>query len=233
MVLFVIAAIFLGRWQWDRTQSILAAERAAISAAIPVEEVFSDPASAQAETVPDEGIGRPVTLTGEYLPDQQVVVTSRVHDGQPGVWVVTGLRLTDGRTAAVLRGWLPTADAPGAAAPVGPVTVSGILQPDETFYADAASAPGTVAAIARDRLASEWQTTLLPGFTVLASQDPATDPAPVPVQPTVQTADVPFPLQNFAYAFQWWIFAAFAIVVYVRWLYIDSQRVDDDAATVE
>lgn len=233
MVLFVIAAIFLGRWQWDRTQSILAAERAAISAAIPVEEVFSEPGSVQAADVPDEGIGRPVVLTGEYLPDQQVVVTSRVHDDRPGVWVVTGLRLTDGRTAAVLRGWLPSADAPGAQAPTGPVTVSGILQPDETFYADAASAPGTVAAIARDRLASEWQTTLLPGFTVLEEQDPNTDPAPVPVQPTVQTADVPFPLQNFAYAFQWWIFAVFAIVVYVRWLYIDAQRVDGDAAMVE
>ena len=233
LVVFVIAAILLGRWQWDRTQTILAAERAAISAAIPLAEVFAEPGAAQAAAVPDEGIGRPVTLTGEYVPDQQVVVTNREHDGQPGVWVVTGLRLSDGRTAAVLRGWLPTADAPGALAPSGQVTVVGILQPDETFYANASSPPGTVAAIARDRLATEWQTTLLPGFTVLASQEPAASPAPVPVQPTVQTADVPFPLQNFAYAFQWWIFAVFAVVVYGRWLYVDAQRVGDDAAMAE
>ena len=83
LVVFVIAAILLGRWQWDRTQTILAAERAAISAAIPLAEVFAEPGAAQAAAVPDEGIGRPVTLTGEYVPDQQVVVTNREHDGQP------------------------------------------------------------------------------------------------------------------------------------------------------
>ena len=36
---------------------------------------------------------------------------------------------------------------------------------------------------------------------------------------------MPFPLQNFAYAFQWWIFALFAMVVYARWLYVDAQGV--------
>ncbi len=36
--------------------------------------------------------------------------------------------------------------------------------------------------------------------------------------------------KNFAYAFQWWILAIFAVVVYVRWLYVDAQRVGDDAA---
>jgi cytochrome oxidase assembly protein ShyY1 len=46
--------------------------------------------------------------------------------------------------------------------------------------------------------------------------------APEPAAPTVQTADVPFPLQNFFYAFQWWIFAAFAVVVYLRWLWLDA-----------
>jgi cytochrome oxidase assembly protein ShyY1 len=43
----------------------------------------------------------------------------------------------------------------------------------------------------------------------------------------VQTADVPFPLQNFFYAFQWWIFAAFGLVVYIRWLWIESRPVDE------
>ena len=40
----------------------------------------------------------------------------------------------------------------------------------------------------------------------------------------MQTADVPFPLQNFFYAFQWWIFAAFGVAVYLRWLWIESRR---------
>jgi surfeit locus 1 family protein len=229
LVVFAVAAVFLGRWQWQRTQSILAAERAAVSAAIPVEEVFTPDRDVVPTQLPDEGIGRPVILTGEYLPRTQVYVVNREHDAQPGVWVVTGLQLVDGRVAAVLRGWLPSAEDPGAAVPTGQVVVTGILQPDETFYADAASLPGTVASIAHDRLAELWGTTVLPGFTVLAGQEPATDPAPIPVQPTVQTADVPFPLQNFAYAFQWWIFAAFAMVVYGRWLYVEAQRLDAEA----
>ena len=50
-----------------------------------------------------------------------------------------------------------------------------------------------------------------------------------PVPPTVQTSDVPFPLQNFFYAFQWWIFAGFGVVVYLRWLWLESAQVDEDA----
>ena len=45
--------------------------------------------------------------------------------------------------------------------------------------------------------------------------------------PTVQTADVPFPLQNFFYAFQWWIFGAFAVAFYLRWLWLEAHRSDD------
>ena len=47
---------------------------------------------------------------------------------------------------------------------------------------------------------------------------------PVPVPPTVQVGDVAFPLQNFFYAIQWWVFALFAVVVYARWLYLDAKK---------
>jgi cytochrome oxidase assembly protein ShyY1 len=57
-----------------------------------------------------------------------------------------------------------------------------------------------------------------------ATQD-ATDPLIVP--PTVQVGEVPFPLQNFFYAIQWWVFAAFAMFVYARWLYLDAKRPSD------
>jgi cytochrome oxidase assembly protein ShyY1 len=218
---FVALAIMLGRWQWDRTQTILAAERAAIAEPIPVQELFPD---ADATEVPVEGIGRPVRAEGDYEPDLQAAVTDRLHEGQAGVWIVTGLRLDDGRVVAVLRGSLPSATSPGATAPSGRVGVTGVLQPDEAFYADAASDPGAVASIAHDRLAEMWQADVLPGFVVLATQEPPDLPAPLPVAPTVQTADVPFPLQNFFYAFQWWVFAAFGIAVYLRWLWLESRR---------
>ncbi len=225
MVLLVVGTVFLGRWQWERTQSILAAERASRSQPIPVREVFPADRSVAPTDLPDDGVGRPVTATGTYDPALQVAVTSREHDGRPGVWIVTGLRLDDGSTVAVVRGWLEAAHSPGAAVPSGPVLVTGILQPDEQFYADAVNAEGTVVAIAHDALATLWRVPLLPGFVVLQSQQPESAPAPLPVQPTVQTADVPFPLQNFVYAFQWWLFGVFTVAVYLRWLWLESRPV--------
>jgi surfeit locus 1 family protein len=228
LLLLIAAAVMLGRWQWERTQTILAAERASVAQPIPVQDVFGDSDGAPTE-VPAEGIGRPVTVTGAYAEGMQTLVTSRELDGNPGVWVVDGVDLGDGTVAAVLRGWLPDGESPGAAPPSGDITVTGILHPDETFYADALSEPGTAVSIAHDRLAQQWQATVLPGFVVLASEDPSTSPAPIPVPPTVQTSDVPFPLQNFFYAFQWWIFAGFGVAVYLRWLWVESHRVEDDA----
>jgi cytochrome oxidase assembly protein ShyY1 len=48
----------------------------------------------------------------------------------------------------------------------------------------------------------------------------------------VQTADVPFPLQNFFYAVQWWIFAAFGLVFYLRWLWIEAGRQPEDTEPI-
>ena len=219
-LVLVAAAVFLGRWQWDRTQSILAAERAAASQAVPIEQALP----AGKADLPDEVIGQPVTLTGTYEPSMQVAVTNRELAGNPGVWIVTGLRLGDGRVAAVLRGWVASADEAAAAVPTGPVTVTGVLQPDEPFYADAATAPGTVASIASARLSTLWSQPVLPGYVTLTSELPPRNAAPAPVPATVQTGDVAFPLQNFVYAFQWWLFALFAIVIFLRWLLLEARE---------
>ena len=220
LVALIVAAILLGRWQWDRTQSILAAERAAASVAVSVEKALGD---SDAE-LPAESIGRPVTATGEFDPDRQVVVTNRSLDGEAGVWVVTGLRLADGTLVPVLRGWTSPDDTVSRAVPSGPVEVAGVLQPDEVFYTDAPVTTDEIASISQASLESAWGENVPPGFVVLAAQRPSVTPAPAPVPPTVQTSDVPFPLQNFFYAFQWWIFAAFGIFLYLRWLRIEAGR---------
>jgi cytochrome oxidase assembly protein ShyY1 len=41
---------------------------------------------------------------------------------------------------------------------------------------------------------------------------------------------VAFPLQNFVYAFQWWLFGVFALGVYGRWLWLESRSEEDVAA---
>lgn len=219
LILLMVAATLLGRWQWDRTQSILAAERAAAAQPIDVAQAVG-----AGDDLPAESIGRPVFASGTYDPARQVLVANRLLEDMPGSWVVTGLRLSDGLLVPVLRGWIAPGDDAAAAVPVGPVTVEGVLQPDEIFYADAPVEPGSVAAISQSSLGRAWGEPVPPGYIVLAEQEPTVDPAPVPVPATVQTADVPFPLQNFFYAFQWWIFAAFGLFLYLRWLRIEARR---------
>lgn len=213
----VVACVLLGRWQYEQTFNIVQAERYAQSQPVEVEQVVTS------DGLPDESIGRPVTATGSYLPAGQVSILQRSLDGEPGVWILTPLELPSGAIVGVLRGWLPSAQSPGAEPPSGRVEVNGLMHPDEPFYADAVTDPGTALAISSERLREAWGAQTLDGFIMLTGQQPTSEPAPRPVPATVQTADVPFPLRNFVYAFQWWVFAAFALVVYGRWLWLDAR----------
>lgn len=221
LIALVIGAVFLGRWQWDRTQAILAAERAALSEPIPVSEVLASPVT---DPLPNEAIGRPVTVMGTYDSTRQVLVANRALDDRAGVWVVTGLRTGEGLLIPVLRGWVSGSDDGATTIPDGEIEVTGVLQPDEVFYADAAPVDGQIVAISQSALTSLWAEDLPQGYVVLQAQTPATAPAPMPVPPTIDVADVPFPLQNFFYAFQWWIFAAFGVFLYLRWLRIEARK---------
>ncbi len=215
LAVFVIATVLLGRWQWDRTQGILEAERAAKAQRAPIEQVL--PSSST--DVPADAVGHRVTLSGRWLPAAQVAVLNREGDGKPGVWIVTALRLDSGPCVAVVRGWLPTATSPGSEAPSGPVNVDGVVQLDEKFYTSAVTSPGTIASLAN--LSAALGQPVIPGHVVLTDEQPAATPAPVPV-PVIVSTDVPFPLRNFVYALQWWVFGLFAVAVFVRWMWRDS-----------
>ena len=74
---------------------------------------------------------RPVTATGEYLPQRQIFVDNKVHAGRAGYHVVTPLALPDGRVVLVNRGWVGLQASrsvlPEASPPAGQVTVQGRL----------------------------------------------------------------------------------------------------------
>lgn len=217
LIAAIAACILLGRWQWQRTSDILAAERVAAAAPVDLLEV-----SSLGRDLDAESIGRPVTALGEYRADGQILVLHRASDTDlPGAWVLSPLDLADGSTIGVVRGWIPQ-DAAAPAPPFGKVRISGILHPGERFYPDAITQPGTAVAISDAVMAAAWGQAVRTGFIMLAEQSPPGDMAALPtVSPTVQTGDVAFPLQNFFYAFQWWIFGAFAIALYARWLWLD------------
>jgi cytochrome oxidase assembly protein ShyY1 len=122
-------------------------------------------------------------------------------------------------TVAVLRGWVDSPSSPALAVPAGPVRLEGALQPFEDFYAEQARQPdGSLVAVSRAEIERAWGVPVLSLVLVLARQEPASEPAPESVPLTVQTADVPFPLQNAAYTLQWFVFAGFVWVMWWLWV---------------
>lgn len=214
---------FLGKWQWDRTQNILNAERAASEQAVPVTDVVGDVVG---DELQPQDFGRTVLATGRYVPENQVRVTNRLESDQSGAavgeWIVSEFIVDSGTRIAVLRGWVPS----GASffTPTERVALEGVLQPNEVFYEGAVASQSGVVVIDSAELSDIWGSELASGFVVLITQDPAPVSSPVPVPPTIATADVAFPLQNFFYAIQWWIFAVFAVALYFRWIYVSARE---------
>jgi cytochrome oxidase assembly protein ShyY1 len=211
-VVLSVVCIVAGLWQGSRTRDILEAERAALSDPIDVLD------AASVDDFPASSVGRPVTATGAYSAADQLLVAQRELDGRPGDWVLAPF-VVEGTTVAVLRGWVDSPSSPALAVPAGSVTLSGALQPFEEFYAEQARRPdGRLIAVSREEIERAWGTPVLALVLVLRSQEPASDPAPLPVPLTVQTADVPFPLQNAAYTLQWFVFAGFVWVMWWLWV---------------
>lgn len=211
-VILSALCVAAGLWQGSRTLDIVEAERAAVAAPLPVRE------AASVDGFPATSVGRPVTAEGSYIGTQQLLVAQRSLDGRPGEWVVTPFDV-GGATVAVLRGWVDSPASPALAVPVGPMRLKGALQPFEEFYAEQARLPdGRLIAVSRAEIEQAWGGPVLSLVLVLADQEPASVPAPAPVPLTVQTADVPFPLQNAAYTLQWFVFAGFVWVMWWLWV---------------
>jgi surfeit locus 1 family protein len=81
---------------------------------------------------------RQVTASGEYDPRHQILIDNKVHAGHVGFDVVTPLRLADGRTVLVDRGWIAVgtsrATLPPAPPPAGTVTVKGRIDVPRRNY---------------------------------------------------------------------------------------------------
>ena len=126
----VVVMVNLGFWQLsrldekrDRNDLVVARQD---EPAVPVEEVLS-PESSEAEV--EDLVYRPVTATGTYLVEEQVLVRNRSYEGAPGSWVLTPLLLDDGTAVVVSRGWVPIeSDLDRSAPPTGEDTVEGFVQ---------------------------------------------------------------------------------------------------------
>ena len=119
--------IGLGIWQLQRLEwkEAIIAERAERAAAPPL----------TIAEVPDTGWSvhehRRVTLRGIYVHDREMLVWNKVRHGQTGFDLITPMKLADGGSVLVHRGWVPRAWPEGQVErrrPAGEIEATGVLR---------------------------------------------------------------------------------------------------------
>ncbi len=190
---------------------------------------------------PNGASGRPVTVTGMYAADDQLLVGPRRLDGRTGWWVVTPLvEQQSGARLAVVRGFVQSPSDAGPP-PAGTVVVEGSLAPGESPAAapslTATASGGTPAqqplgSIDLAVLVNRWPGELYNAFTFAQTErlQPANTTVAVSggpggmerVPPPEVTGGLKW--RNAAYALQWWLFAGFAAFMWFRMVREDARR---------
>lgn len=218
----VVAAVLLGNWQIDAWQMHREDRSAELADAtpLPLENVLGPD-----DVYPADAVGRPVSLSGEWLPDSEVFVADRLLDGEEGYWMVVPLATCgstkqdceDPAAMPVVLGWTPEVAA-APVAPAGAAEVTGWLQPGEAAEEpDGDPQDDVLPSLRIAELLQRLDKDVYGGFVVL--QEPAgartglepVTPASMPEAPT-STA-----LRNLLYGIEWWFFAGFAVFLWWRW----------------
>ncbi len=233
----VLACVQLGRWQLhraqDRQEQAREVEQRTTAAAVPVTGL-----TAPGQRPAEADRWRAVSAAGTYDPAGTVLQRNRSLEGQRGYHVLVPLRLGDGTTQLVVRGFVPAAGPLSAgvevpAPPSGRVVVEGRLVPG-----DAVDAPGdlgvddarqltvsradplVLAAALGDPLTGGGAlrgglleaTTERPGGGAAVARLPAPEPGNYGL--------------NYAYMVQWWLFAVIGVVGW--WLLLRRESRDAD-----
>lgn len=222
VVALVVTMVTLGFWQLRRLdekrdhKALVEARQeqpvAGVDAVVPSGAAVDDAAV-------DGVLYRRVRATGTYEADDTVVVENRTVNGVSGAWVLTPLRLDDGRAVVVNRGFIRF-DREGAIVPpeppAGRVTVEGLVFPSQRRGTFGPTDPvdGRLAVLARvdlDRYAAQLDYELLPAYVQLVTSDPGEPPAAAGVPELVALGPpVPDEGPHLSYAVQWFIFTTIA-----------------------
>lgn len=200
-----VVMLWLGLWQMrvfeDKEAS--SADARAAQPAVPLLD----------HVAPDGNVGdvygRQVTVTGRFLAGQEVPVV----DASGQTRVLTAFEVPDGRVLPVVRGVLDASQGTPPP-PSGTVEVTGVFLPSEAGAAHQVDAPA-IGSVRLPVLAQVWRQQLLPGFVTLApelARDQGLEPAAA-VLPSGSGS-----WQNYGYALQWWVFAAFAVFMTIRFV---------------
>lgn len=210
----VVAFVALGLWQLDRHDE-RAERNATIEARAELSAVPVADALAEAGGDDDALRFRTVSASGTYG-ERDLLVDNRSKDGLPGAWILTPLRLDDGSTLVVNRGFQfnDGGRVEPEPAPDGPVAIEGTATPwegdDCGVRTDDAGDPVGMACLRRSAAEEAFGGEVLPVVVQRQTSDPPAADALAPV-PLPELDAGP----HRSYAVQWFIFAALTAVVYV------------------
>jgi cytochrome oxidase assembly protein ShyY1 len=206
-IIFAIACVLLSMWQFSRREE-------AVAAIVKVQQNYDHESVALESALPslssysEKQEWLPVTMTGIYVPNEQLLVRNRPYNGQPGFEVLTPLQLANGDVFIVDRGWLPTGDKQDSPdsipeAPSGTVTVVARLKASEPSLPGRSAPAGQVATIQLAEVAKLIDQPMYTGaYGLLSSEDPAAAVTPAPaVKPQLDEGS------HLSYAVQWIAFA--------------------------
>ena len=228
--LFALACVSLGRWQWHRHEAKSArADRIErhyfATRAVPLSGVLPSPDA----TLPLAQEWTLVTATGRYADQHLMLVRNRPNNGAFGYEVVVPLRMANGTSLLVDRGWIPngrTATEPSRtpATPNGDVTVTGWLRLGEPSLGRQLP-KGQLASVNLAEARTQAAAPLYGAYLIRRSEAGAPGEhieEPQPLEPP-DTGKGP----HLAYALQWWLAAPVGFVlvfVGARREYLDSSQ---------
>lgn len=221
LVAFVAAVcIRLGFWQLERLEERRAAnvQLAAALAAPPLDlrDAMLDSVAAH----PERYRFRRARVAGVYAPAGTFLLRGRARAGSPGVHLIAPLYLeNDDRAILVDRGWLPAPDAatadPRPYRYEGAVVVEGLLRPLGNAAGDARPVTLRIAGAAvpsyqrldSATLRGQISARLLPVYLQRAPASKGAERLPL-AEPIPAVSEGP----HLGYAFQWFSFAAIAVI---------------------
>jgi cytochrome oxidase assembly protein ShyY1 len=160
------------------------------------------------------------------VPAGTVFVSGREHDRQDGYWMVTPLGVggEDEPAIPVVLGWVADPDA-APAPPEGEQRLVGWLQPPEGTGATDEDPTDVVLPQLRIADVVQHVDQDLYGAYVVARDGvaglPAADLSQLPEAGTFTA------LRNVLYAVEWWVFGAFVVLIWWRWLRDQSAPPED------